>query len=62
MQEAVKRYAEEVHRTAGIPLHIRTTPPSARPPTSPRAWSRWPCRGPSSSPPRRFSSRKAMSW
>jgi class 3 adenylate cyclase/tetratricopeptide (TPR) repeat protein len=23
MQEAVKRYAEEVHRTAGIPLHIR---------------------------------------
>ena len=23
MQEAVKRYAEEVHRTAGLPLHIR---------------------------------------
>ena len=23
MQESVKRYAEEVHRTAGVPLHIR---------------------------------------
>ncbi|MBI3456457.1 MAG: AAA family ATPase [Candidatus Rokubacteria bacterium] len=23
MQEAVKRYAEEVHRTAGVPVHIR---------------------------------------
>jgi class 3 adenylate cyclase/tetratricopeptide (TPR) repeat protein len=23
MQESIKRYAEEVHRTAGIPLHIR---------------------------------------
>jgi hypothetical protein len=23
MQEAVKRYAEEVHRSAGVPLHIR---------------------------------------
>ena len=23
MQESVKRYAEEVHRTAGLPLHIR---------------------------------------
>jgi len=23
MQDAVKRYAEEVHRTAGVPLHIR---------------------------------------
>jgi class 3 adenylate cyclase/tetratricopeptide (TPR) repeat protein len=23
MQEAVKRYADEVHRTAGVPLHIR---------------------------------------
>src|SRR5262249_42780016 len=23
MQESIKRYAEEVHRTAGVPLHIR---------------------------------------
>jgi class 3 adenylate cyclase len=23
MQESVKRYAEEVHRSAGVPLHIR---------------------------------------
>jgi class 3 adenylate cyclase len=23
MQESVKRYAEEVHKTAGVPLHIR---------------------------------------